>query len=213
MIRVEQLGLRQGDFTLDGLSFEIPDGSYGLLVGKSGCGKTTVLEAICGLREADRGKIYLGNEEVTSFQPGERGVGYVPQDGALFPTLTIREQLAFALQLRKVEPVTIAERIEKLAERLGIEQLLDRMPGGLSGGERQRVALGRALSIHPKFLCLDEPLSALDDETHDEICQLLVDTVKGTGVTVLHVTHNKSETERLADLVFRLEDGKIRSGD
>jgi len=213
MICVEQLGLRQGDFQLKGVSFEIPDGSYGLLVGKSGCGKTTVLEAICGLRAADSGKIYLGEDEVTSFKPGERGVGYVPQDGALFPTLTIREQLAFALQLRKVEPVTIAERIEELAERLGIEQLLDRMPEGLSGGERQRVALGRALSIHPKFLCLDEPLSALDDETHDEICQLLVDTVKGTGVTVLHVTHNKSETERLADLVFRLEDGKVCSGD
>tara|TARA_Y100001934_G_scaffold283161_1_gene400872 strand:- start:1043 stop:1678 length:636 start_codon:yes stop_codon:yes gene_type:complete len=211
MIRVEQLGLRQGDFTIDELSFEIPDGQYGLLVGKSGCGKTTVLEAICGLREADSGKIFLGTNEVTSFRPCERGVGYVPQDGALFPTLTIREQLAFALQLRKVEPLTIAERIEELAERLAIEQLLDRMPEGLSGGERQRVALGRALSIRPKFLCLDEPLSALDDETHDEICELLIDTVKGTGVTVLHVTHNKSETERLADLVFRFEDGKVCS--
>ena len=211
MIRVEQLGLRQGDFTIDELSFEIPDGQYGLLVGKSGCGKTTVLEAICGLREADSGKIFLGTNEVTSFRPCERGVGYVPQDGALFPTLIIREQLAFALQLRKVEPLTIAERIEELAERLAIEQLLDRMPEGLSGGERQRVALGRALSIRPKFLCLDEPLSALDDETHDEICELLIDTVKGTGVTVLHVTHNKSETERLADLVFRFEDGKVCS--
>jgi len=211
MIRVEQLGLRQGDFTIDELSFEIPDGQYGLLVGKSGCGKTTVLEAICGLREADSGKIFLGADEVTSLRPCERGVGYVPQDGALFPTLTIREQLAFALQLRKVEPLTIAERIEELAERLAIEQLLDRMPEGLSGGERQRVALGRALSIRPKFLCLDEPLSALDDETHDEICELLIDTVKGTGVTVLHVTHNKSETERLADLVFRFEDGKVCS--
>ncbi len=211
MIRVEQLGLKQGDFTINELSFDIPDGRYGLLVGKSGCGKTTVLEAICGLREADSGKIFLGDDEVTSFRPGERGVGYVPQDGALFPTLTIREQLAFALQLRKVETSRILERIEELANRLGIEHLLDRMPGGLSGGERQRVALGRALSIRPKFLCLDEPLSALDDETHDEICQLLIDTVKGTGVTVLHVTHNKRETERLADVVYRFKNGKVRS--
>ena len=171
MIRLEKLGLNQGDFTLDEVSFEIPDGSYGLLVGKSGCGKTTVLEAICGLREANSGKIYLAEEEVTSLKPGERGVGYVPQDGALFPTLSTREQLAFALRLRKVEPSSIAKRVEELANRLGIEQLLDRMPEGLSGGERQRVALGRALSIRPKFLCLDEPLSALDDETHDEICQ------------------------------------------
>ncbi|MGE4551344.1 MAG: ABC transporter ATP-binding protein [Opitutales bacterium] len=213
MIRLEKLRLKQGDFTLDEVSFEIPDGSYGLLVGKSGCGKTTVLEAICGLREASGGKIYLADEEVISLKPGERGVGYVPQDGALFPTLSTREQLAFALRLRKVEPPSIAKRVEELANRLGIEQLLDRMPDGLSGGERQRVALGRALSIRPKFLCLDEPLSALDDETHDEICQLLIDTVKGTGVTVLHVTHNKSETERLADVVFRFEDGKVCSVD
>jgi molybdate/tungstate transport system ATP-binding protein len=213
MIRLENLGLKQGDFTLDEVSFEIPSGSYGLLVGKSGCGKTTVLEAICGLREASSGKIYLADDEVISLKPGERGVGYVPQDGALFPTLSTREQLAFALRLRKVEPSSIAKRVEELATRLGIEHLLDRMPDGLSGGERQRVALGRALSIRPKFLCLDEPLSALDDETHDEICQLLIDTVKGTGVTVLHVTHNKSETERLADVVFRFEDGKVCSVD
>ncbi len=211
MIRIEKLGLKQGDFTLDEVSFEIPDGHYGLLVGKSGCGKTTVLEAICGLRETSGGSIFLGDEEITSLKPGERGVGYVPQDGALFPTLSPRKQLAFALQLRKVETSRIVERVEELAERLGIEHLLDRMPEELSGGERQRVALGRALSIRPKYLCLDEPLSALDDETHDEICQLLLDTVKGTGVTVLHVTHNKRETERLADVVYRFEDGKVRS--
>ena len=211
MIRIDKLALRQGDFTLDEVSFEIPSGRYGLLVGKSGCGKTTVLEAICGLRETSGGGIFLGDDEVTSRKPGERGVGYVPQDGALFPTLSTRDQLAFALQLRKVETSRIAHRIEELADRLSIEHLLDRMPDGLSGGERQRVALGRALSIRPKFLCLDEPLSALDDETHDEICQLLIDTVKGSGVTVLHVTHNKRETERLADLVYRFENGKVRS--
>ena len=211
MIRIEDFGVKQGDFTLKEVSFEIPNGNYGLLVGKSGCGKTTILEAICGLRETNEGSIFLGSEEVTTLKPGERGIGYVPQDGALFPTLSIREQLAFALQLRKAESVAIVERIEELADRLGIDHLLDRMPDGLSGGERQRVALGRALSIRPKFLCLDEPLSALDDETHDEICQLLIDTVKGTGVTVLHVTHNKRETERLADVVYRFEDGKVRS--
>ena len=211
MIRIDKLALRQGDFTLDEVSFEIPSGQYGLLVGKSGCGKTTVLEAICGLRETSGGGIFLGDEEVTSRKPGERDVGYVPQDGALFPTLSTRDQLAFGLQLRKVETSRIAHRIEELADRLSIEHLLDRMPDGLSGGERQRVALGRALSIRPKFLCLDEPLSALDDETHDEICQLLIDTVKGSGVTVLHVTHNKRETERLADLVYRFENGKVRS--
>ena len=99
--------------------------------------------------------------------------------------------------------------MEELAERLGVSHLLDRMPDALSGGERQRVALGRALSIRPRYLCLDEPLSALDDETHDEIYELLLQTVKGTGVTVLHITHNKREVENLADIVFRIAGNEL----
>ena len=212
MIKIEKLVLRQGDFSLTGIDLEVPSGAYGALVGKSGCGKTTILEAVCGLRPTTSGRIHLGKSEVTSLKPGERGVGYVPQDGALFPNLSVAEQLAFALQIRKIDPTRIAERVEELAERLGIKHLLERMPDGLSGGERQRVALGRALSIHPHFLCLDEPLSALDDETHEEICELLLHAVKGEDVTVLHVTHNKREVERLADIVFRMTDGKLTNG-
>ena len=212
MIRIEKLALRQGDFSLTGIDLEVPSGAYGALIGKSGCGKTTILEAICGLRTATNGHIHLGDNEVTSLKPGERGVGYVPQDGALFPNLSVAEQLAFALQIRKISPSLIAERVEALAEHLGIKHLLERMPDGLSGGERQRVALGRALSIRPRFLCLDEPLSALDDETHEEICELLLHAVKGEDVTVLHVTHNKREVERLADIVFRMTDGKLTNG-
>jgi ABC-type sugar transport system ATPase subunit len=117
--------------------------------------------------------------------------------------------LAFALVLRKAEPKQIKERVEELAERLGVSHLLDRMPDALSGGERQRVALGRALSIRPRYLCLDEPLSALDDETHDEIYELLAQTAKGTGVTVLHITHNKREVENLADVVFRMTGNEL----
>ena len=212
MIKIEKLVLRQGDFSLTGIDLEVPSGAYGALVGKSGCGKTTILEAVCGLRPTTSGRIQLGESEVTSLKPGERGVGYVPQDGALFPNLSVAEQLAFALQIRKIDPTRIAERVEDLAERLGIKHLLERMPDGLSGGERQRVALGRALSIRPRFLCLDEPLSALDDETHEEICELLLHAVKGEDVTVLHVTHNKREVERLADIVFRMTDGKLTNG-
>ena len=204
MIAVDKLGLKQGEFSLHDLNFEIPEGKYGVLVGKSGCGKTTLLEAVCGLRSINAGRILLGGQEVTSCKPGERGVGYVPQDGALFPHLSVAKQLAFSLVLRKTEPSRISRRVEELADRLDISHLLDRMPDALSGGECQRVALGRALSIRPKFLCLDEPLSALDDETHDEIFELLLQTVKGTGVTLLHITHNKREVDNLADLVFRM---------
>ena len=209
MIAIEKLNLEQGDFSLSDLNFELPEGAYGVLVGKSGCGKTTLLEAVCGLRPIASGRILLGGRDVTSLKPGERGVGYVPQDGALFPHLSVARQLAFSLTLRKTQPSQIAMRVEELSERLGITHLLDRMPDSLSGGECQRVALGRALSIHPEYLCLDEPLSALDDETHDEIYELLQQTVKGTDVTVLHVTHNKREVDSLADVVLRLKGNEL----
>jgi len=205
MIAVEKLALRQGDFSLNDLSFELPEGAYGVLVGRSGCGKTSLLEAVCGLRPISSGRIILGGQDVTDLKPGERGVGYVPQDGALFPHLSVARQLAFSLVLRKTEPAQIAKRVDELSERLGIKHLLDRMPDSLSGGECQRVALGRALSLYPKYLCLDEPLSALDDETHEEIYGLLQQTVKGSDVTVLHVTHNKWEVESLADVVLRMK--------
>ncbi|MBU62299.1 MAG: ABC transporter ATP-binding protein [Opitutae bacterium] len=209
MISVEKLQIRQGEFSLSSISLKLPKGAYGIIVGRSGCGKTTLLEAVCGLRPIDRGRILLGSEDVTTLKPGERGVGYVPQDGALFPHLSVARQLAFALILRKAKPKQIQERVEELAERLGVTHLLDRMPDALSGGERQRVALGRALSIRPRYLCLDEPLSALDDETYDEIYELLLQTVKGTGVTVLHITHNKREVENLADIVFRIAGNEL----
>jgi ABC-type sugar transport system ATPase subunit len=209
MIAVEKLNLEQGKFSLSDLTFELPKGAYGVLVGKSGCGKTTLLEAVCGLRSIASGQVLLGGRDVTSLKPGERGLGYVPQDGALFPHLSVARQLAFSLMLRKTQPSKIAMRVEELSERLGITHLLDRMPDSLSGGECQRVALGRALSIHPEYLCLDEPLSALDDETHDEIYELLQQTVKGTGVTVLHVTHNKREVDSLADVVFRMTGSEL----
>ena len=209
MISVEKLQIRQGEFSLSDISLKLPAGEYGIIVGRSGCGKTTLLEAVCGLRPIAGGRICLGSEDVTTLKPGERDVGYVPQDGALFPHLSVARQLAFALVLRKAKPKQIQERVEELAERLGVSHLLDRMPDSLSGGERQRIALGRALSIRPRYLCLDEPLSALDEETHDEIYELLVQTVKGTGVTVLHITHNKREVENLADVVFRMADNQL----
>ena len=209
MIAVEKLNIEQGEFSLSDLTFELPEGAYGVLVGKSGCGKTTLLEAVCGLRPIASGRILLGGRDVTTLKPGERGVGYVPQDGALFPHLSVARQLGFSLALRKTQTRQIAQRVEELSERLGITHLLDRMPDSLSGGECQRVALGRALSIHPEYLCLDEPLSALDDETHDEIYELLQQTVKGTDVTVLHVTHNKREVDSLADVVLRLKGNEL----
>ena len=209
MIALNKITLRQGDFELSEVCFELSAGEYGVLMGRSGCGKTTLLEAVCGLRDIESGNIILGDRDVTELPPAERGVGFVPQDRALFPTLPVREQLAFALVLRLIDQAEIAVRVEELAELLGLTDLLDRMPDRLSGGEAQRVALGRALAHRPSVLCLDEPLAALDEELHGEMCKLLERVHKETGVTILHITHSPSEASRLAGCHFRLVDGKV----
>ena len=211
MIKLEDIQACQGSFQLKDLSLEIPKGSYAALMGRSGCGKTTVMEIICGLRPIISGQIYLGDLEVTRMKPAERGVGYVPQDRALFPTMTVRHQLAFSLQLRKQSIDVIAERVGELASWLEIEHLLDRMPDGLSGGEAQRVALGRALASRPQVLCLDEPLSALDEALHEEMCALLQRIHQQTQITILHVTHSKNEARRLANQLWHFEDGSIHT--
>ena len=213
MIRLENIHLRQGDFEFRELSLELAAAEYAVLMGRSGCGKTTLLEAVCGLRKIDGGKIILGDRDVTALPPAERGVGYVPQDRALFPTQPVRDQLAFALVLRSLGQAEITQRVEELAELLGLGYLLDRLPGKLSGGEAQRVALGRALSHRPSVLCLDEPLSALDEELHDEMCRLLERVHRETGVTVLHITHSPSEAKRLAGRHYRLANGKVTLDD
>ncbi len=210
MIKVDQVTVHAGDFELTDISFEVPTGDYCMLMGRSGCGKTTLLESICGLRKISAGRIFLMGQEVTHERAANRGIGFVPQDLALFPTMTVREHLAFALTLRKTEKKTIDRRVAELSELLDIVDLLDRKPAGLSGGESQRVALGRALSAAPGILCLDEPLSSLDAEARQEICDLLRRIKQETHVTTLHITHNNLETEVLADQLLRLEGGAVR---
>lgn len=211
MISIEHLSIHAGEFRLRDVCLEVPSGQYGVLMGRTGCGKTTILEAIIGLRRVTGGRILLDGRDVTRLNPAARGVGYVPQDGALFAGMSVREHLAFALQIRRVGAKEIRERVESLAELLGIAHLLDRSPRGLSGGERQRVALGRALSFRPRILCLDEPLSALDAETRHQQIELLRSLTRATRVTTLHVTHNPEEAELLGDRWFRLEQGRILS--
>jgi molybdate/tungstate transport system ATP-binding protein len=210
MISVEDLTIRAGSFALRGISFAVPTGQYGVLMGKTGTGKTTILEAICGLKPVSAGRISLDGRDVTQLKPAERGIGYVPQDAALFSTMTVREHLAFSLVVRRWTDAAIGRRVAELAELLGITPLLDRRPHGLSGGERQRVALGRALACHPPILCLDEPLSALDDDTRQDLCTLLESVQKATGVTTLHVTHHRDEAGRLADRILVIENGGVK---
>jgi ABC-type sugar transport system ATPase subunit len=210
VIAFEGVTNRAGDFALQGVSFEIPAGSYGVLMGKTGCGKTTILEGICGLREISGGRILLAGIDATALPPAVRGIGYVPQDRALFRTMTVRQNLSFAPSIRRWSPAEIDARVAELADLLRIAPLLDRLPGDLSGGEAQRVALGRALAAKPKILLLDEPLSALDDETWEGMIALLGELRKATGVTTLHVTHRREEARRLADRVFIFAGGEVR---
>jgi len=209
MIEVRNVSLRVGAFSLNNISFSVPRGVYGMLMGRTGCGKTSLLEAICGLKPIISGEILLLGRDVTKLKPAERGIGLVPQDGALFSTMTIREHLAFALHIRDWRNSEIRTRVDELAELLGLGKLLDRKPQGLSGGEVQRVALGRALACRPGILCLDEPLSAVDEETRGEMHELLRTVQKHTGVTALHVTHSRTEARALGNRCFFLREGKI----
>ena len=207
MIEVENLSIAQGAFHLQSVSFDVPTGDYAVLMGKTGSGKTTLLEAICGLRPITQGRIILGDRDVTQLKPALRGVGYVPQDAALFSHMTVAEHLAFALTIRGWGYDSMKKRVQELAGLLGISHLLTRYPSGLSGGEAQRVALGRALSFHPQILCLDEPLSALDDDTREQMYELLLNVQRETGVTVLHITHSAIESDHLADRLILLQQG------
>jgi molybdate/tungstate transport system ATP-binding protein len=210
VIAVDNLSIHQGNFALSGISFHVPKGEYAVLMGRTGCGKTTLLEAICGLRPIlPPGRIRLMDRDVTDLKPAERGIGYVPQDGALFPTMTVRDHLAFALEIRRWEKSRVDGAVSEIAALLGLDHLLRRKPPGLSGGEAQRVALGRALSFHPGILLLDEPLSALDEPTREEMYGLLQTVRTRTGVTALHVTHSLTEARALADRILVFHEGRV----
>jgi ABC-type sugar transport system ATPase subunit len=211
MIRLEHIRWRAPAFGLDDISFTVPAGQYGVLMGKTGTGKTTLLEIICGLRAPEQGSVWLGETDMTTKMPGARGLGYVPQDGALFPTMTVRQQIGFGLRMKKMSAREIAEIVTQLAAETGISHLLERRPLGLSGGEKQRVALARALALRPKVLLLDEPLASVDEDTQDDLIALLKRTQREHAITVLHVTHSRREAAALGEMRLRLEDGKVFS--
>ena len=209
MIELDNLAIRSGPFTLTGVNLHVPAGSYAVLMGGTGQGKTTILEAICGLRTLTSGRVLLGGIDMTRYKPADRGVGYLPQDLGLFPTMTVRGHLEFALRVRRTPRPIINDRVAELSKLLGIEPLLPRHVGKLSGGEAQRVALGRALAFRPKVLLFDEPLNALDEATRDRLCDLLRKIQHQTGVTTLHVTHSRAEARALADKLIILKAGRL----
>ena len=206
MIDVRQLKVRAGSFSLSNVSFTVASGSYAVLMGRTGSGKTTLLEVLCGLRQPQKGRVLIDGRDVTTLEPRERGIGYVPQDLALFPSLKVFDQIAFALMLRGLPAES---RVRELANELGISHLLDRQPEALSGGEKQRVAIARALAANPKLLLLDEPLSALDEAMRGEAAAMLKRIQQQHQLTVLHVTHSQAEAVQLADLRLSFASGRI----
>ncbi len=209
MIKLDKLTILQGNFSLREIDVSIPQGAYAILMGKTGSGKTSLLETICGLRRPSSGRILINDQDVTRLPPSQRQIGYVPQDSALFPTMNVARQIGFGLEVRNVKTAQRKKRIEEVAELLELNSLMKRNPGGLSGGELQRVALARAISFRPRLLCLDEPLSSLDEPARQSMIDLLRAVHDSENVTVLHITHSSMECRQLGTLQLRLANGKV----
>jgi sn-glycerol 3-phosphate transport system ATP-binding protein/multiple sugar transport system ATP-binding protein len=209
-VRVTTLRKRFGNTeVLKGVDLKIPSGHFAVLVGPSGCGKSTLLRLFAGLELADEGSIHFGDRDVTRLEPRERDIAMVFQSYALYPHLTVRENLAFGLKLRKAPEAEIAARVAEAAETLGLGALLERFPKALSGGQRQRVAMGRAIVRRPSLFLFDEPLSNLDAALR---AQVRVDIRKlhdRLGATSVYVTHDQVEAMTLADVLFVLNKGRV----
>ncbi len=209
MIEISNLRHKAGEFQL-GVNLIIAADEYFVLLGKTGCGKTLLLECLSGLRECENGSsIKINGRTITFAEPRERSIGYVPQEGALFTHLNVFENIAFSLRVTRIEKYDIVRRVGQIAELLGISYLLTRTIKGLSGGERQRVALARALIRKPSVLLLDEPVSALDEGTRDAVCAELLTIQREMKIPVIHVCHSFDEASILADRVGIMRNGSI----
>ena len=209
MIELDNLCIVQGNFSLTNINVSIPQGAYAILTGQTGSGKTSLIETVCGLRRSTSGRVLIDGNDVTRLAPSQRQIGYVPQDSVLFPTMKVERQIGFGLEIRNAKPAEREKRIREVAEMLQLTSLLKRHPGGLSGGETQRVALARAISFRPRLLCLDEPLSSLDEPARESMIKLLGSVHKTQQTTILHITHSSTECQQLGTVELRLAEGKI----
>ena len=194
---------------VQGVSLAIPEGEFAVLVGPSGCGKSTLLRMIAGLENIDEGEIAIGGQVVNGMRPRDRNVAMVFQNYALYPYLTVFENIAFPLRARKTAEPELSERVQSAAAMLGIDGLLGRRPRQLSGGQRQRVAIGRAIVRNAGLFLFDEPLSNLDAQLRDEMRIELKRLHQELGKTFIYVTHDQIEAMTLADQIVLLRDGEI----
>jgi len=208
MMDLENISKHYPGFSLNHIDLHIRPGEYFVLLGRSGSGKSMLLQLIAGFRKADSGKIWVRGREITFERIQHRNVILMHQDTNLFPHLSVFDNIAYPLRCRKVPRRELSARVEELAGVVAVSDLLHRYPGGLSGGEAQRVALARALAVQPDILLLDEPLAALDVQLHAEMMSLLY-KIHQRGQTVLHVTHDYDEAVSLADRLAVIDNGMI----
>ncbi|ANT52822.1 ABC transporter ATP-binding protein [Mesorhizobium amorphae] len=195
---------------LSGLNLDIADGEFTVLVGPSGCGKTTTLNMIAGLESITGGTLRIGARDVTTLPPKDRDIAMVFQSYALFPHMTVRDNIAFGMKIRKTPKAEIETQIRQVAQRLRIDDLLDRLPKALSGGQRQRVALGRALVRRPGVFLMDEPLSNLDAKMRIEARSFLTKMHQEVGTTTVYVTHDQAEAMTMGSKIVVMNGGKIQ---
>ncbi len=210
-IRIENVRKTFGKVAaVDGVSLDIPDGAFVILVGPSGCGKTTLLRLLAGLEEVGEGRLVIGDADVTQRPARDRDIAMVFQSYALYPHMSVRRNLSFALELRKLPAEEIERRVGLAAEILGIGALLERRPKQLSGGQRQRVALGRAIVREPAAFLFDEPLSNLDAKLRSSMRSELIKLHRRLAATIVYVTHDQVEAMTMGELVVVMKDGVIQ---
>lgn len=194
---------------IDSLDLVIPDGKFTVLVGPSGCGKTTLLRMIAGLGPATSGQVLMDGQDITDLDPGKRDIAMVFQNYAIYPMMTVQDNIDFGLKNRKVPKAERQRRIAEVARMTGLTELLDRRPSTLSGGQRQRIALARAMVKQPKVFLMDEPLSNLDAKLRNSMRSELIEMHKNLGTTFVYVTHDQVEAMAMADMIVLINKGKI----
>jgi multiple sugar transport system ATP-binding protein len=209
-VRFDKVAKRFGKVeVIGGVDLEVPDGSFTVFVGPSGCGKSTLLRLVAGLENVSSGSIFIGGEDVTDLRPIDRGVAMVFQSYALYPHLSVFENIAFGLRLAKTPNDEVKARVGAAAETLQLTELLDRKPRALSGGQRQRVAIGRAIVREPQVFLFDEPLSNLDAALRTQMRVEIAELRTRLGTTTIYVTHDQVEAMTLADQIVVLNKGSI----
>lgn len=198
---------------IDGVDLEIKDKEFVVLVGASGCGKSTILRMIAGLEEISGGEILIGDKKVNNIHPKDRDIAFVFQSYALYPHMTVRENIAFGLKMRKVDKAIIEKKVQEAAEILDLTEYLDRRPKQLSGGQRQRVALGRAIVRNPKVFLMDEPLSNLDAKLRVQMRSEIKKLHEKLQTTFIYVTHDQTEALTMGDRIVVLDKGHIQQVD